>query len=144
MYKLNKIGTLLIKNYCSFILMVLCLFLNSCLKNTSVHNIHGNWNGIYKNQVIIFVFNDDKSCELRFYDGQLDEVIIMKGEFEIDYSKRPIPLSIKHIKQVEFSLHTIIRFINNDSIIISEFSKRSKLRPITFNEEKQLILKRSK
>ena len=141
---LKKICTLFLKSYYSIILMAFCISLNSCLKNSTVPNIQGNWKGMYNNQDILFIFEKDKSCEFRFYDDHSDELIILKGEFDIDYSKRPIPLSIRHIKQVEHSLHTIIRFVDTDSMIISEFSKRSKLRPLTFSEEKQLILTRTK
>lgn len=144
MSELNIIGTSFLKSYYNFILISFCIFLNGCIKDNTVPNIHGNWKGFYNNQDILFIFEEDKSCEFRFYDDHLNKLIILKGEFEIDYSKRPIPLSIRHIKQVEHSLHTIIKFIDTDSIIISEFSKRSKLRPITFSEEKQLILTRTK
>lgn len=140
---LNNIGTSFLKSYYSYILMAFCILLNGCIKNNTVPNIQGNWKGMYNNQDILFIFEKDKNCEFRFYDIHLDELIILKGEFEIDYSKRPMPLSIRHIKQVEHSLHAIIKFVDTDSMIISEFSKRSKLRPITFSEEKQLILTRT-
>ena len=62
--------------------------------------------------------------------------------YELNILKRPIPLSIHNIAQLNHPLHTIIEFISDDSIRIAEFSPKLKLRPISFVTGNELHFKR--
>ena len=124
------------------LIYLLCILFVSCSNLKNETSIYGNWQGTYQNKEISFVFNTDKTCLLKFVDKQSNIIDTYDGVYELDFSKKPIPLSIRNIPQLNNPLHTIIEFIGNDSIKIAEFSPRWRLRPISFEKGKVMNLKR--
>ena len=122
--------------------ILLCMQIVSCCNINKQADIYGNWQGTYKNKELSFIFNSDKTCLLKFVDKQSNIIDKINGNFELDLSKKPIPLSIRNIPQINHPLHTIIEFIGDDSIRIAEFSPRWRLRPISFRNGKVMSLKR--
>jgi len=88
--------------------------------------------------MISLTFNKDQTCEFIIHSDSVK----IKGNFEIDLSKYPIALSIKNIPNLDYALHTIISFKHNNELRIGDFGKRWRLRPIAFNYNKNLILKK--
>jgi hypothetical protein len=105
-------------------------------------DIYGKWFGNHDNNKIIFIFNRDNSFSLNYYNKNPNKDKLINGVFVIDYTKSPIPLSIKDISQLNHSLYTIIDFIEADSIIISYFSEQLRLRPISFSNNNIFSLTR--
>lgn len=131
------------KIYIRLVLAVLfCILFVSCGKIHTEADIQGNWQGTYEGKDILFVFNTDKTCVLKFVDKQSNTTDIINGNYELDLSKKPIPMSIRNIPQLNYPLHTIIEFIGDDSIRIADFSPRWRLRPISFSNGKVMNLVR--
>ena len=124
--------------------ILLLLYLISCNNLNIETNIHGNWKGIYNGQALLFIFKSDKTCVLTFVDKQSNAIKTITGKYELDLSKKPIPLTIRNIPQLNHPLYTIVEFINDNSMKIAEFSPKWKLRPITFEIGKIINLKRVK
>jgi hypothetical protein len=103
---------------------------------------YGSWAGVYNDHEVLFIINNDNSCVLKYYNEQSSNLETINGNFELDISKKPIPFSIRNIPQLNHQLHTIIGFIDDDSIRIAEFSSKWRLRPISFNSENTIYLKR--
>ena len=122
--------------------LLICLSVISCSDIKKETDIYGHWQGVYNGKDISFVFNADKTCVLKFIDKQANTTDTINGNYELDISKMPIPMSIRNIPQLPNPLHTIIEFINDDSIRIAEFSPRWRLRPISFSSGKVMLLKR--
>ena len=126
--------------------LIFCgLILHSC-NNEHFSNtlIYGVWQGAYDNEIIELHFNKNRTCLLIIKDKKLRRIEELTGNYVIDFSKKPIPLSIRNIPKRNFSLHTIIKLIQDDSIKIALFAKRWKLRPIAFSSGTSIILKRLK
>ena len=79
---------------------------------------------------------------LSYKDIATGSVETIKGNFEIDFSKFPIPLSVRNIPELKHSLYTIVEFVDIDSIKIANFSPRWRFRPISFNRNTSIHLKR--
>jgi hypothetical protein len=79
---------------------------------------------------------------LKYYNDQSNNLVTLNGNFEFDLTKRPIPLSIRNIPQLNHPLHTIIDFVDEDSIRMASFSSKWRLRPISFIDENTINLKR--
>ena len=122
-------------------LMILAMIF-SCSDFYRTDNIIGIWEGKHKGKNIFFVFNKDSTCTIKF-DSTLGKYVIYEGEYEINLSKKPMPLTIKKISQLPHPLHTIVSFISEKSIKITEFSKHWKLRPISFDKDKVIYLEKS-
>ena len=120
------------------IIQIFVFFNISC--NSNDLDITGQWQGIHNNQKIIIVFLNNSECKI-LIDGKNNFV---HGNYYIDFTKKPIPLTIKNIKEIDHPLHSIIKFINKNSIKMSKFSKRWKLRPTSFDQNKHFILNRIK
>ena len=126
------------------ILYTLLLMVVACNNLKTNTNISGNWTGEFKNQKLLFNFKPNQKAILIFVDTKSANADTIIGNYELDLSKKPIPLTIKNIHQFNHPLHTIIEFINKDSIKIAGFSPKWRLRPISFKIEKTLRLKRIK
>ena len=124
------------------------LFLFSVLINSSCGDlpnkpsIYGVWEGGFRGKELMFEFKSDQTCVLSFKDKASSTVEILSGNFEMNFLKRPILLSVRNIPQLNHPLHTIIEFIGNDSIRLAKFSFRWRLRPISFDRYTSLNLKR--
>lgn len=93
------------------LLFSLLLIVFSCSNLTKEHKILGYWEGSINNNKLLFVFNNDGMCRLKFFNDQSSSPMKIGGTYELDYSKKPISLSIRNIPQLTYSLHTIIEFI---------------------------------
>lgn len=122
------------------ILIVFSVF--SCTKSSCNKDIYGTWRGELQGKVLLFQFKSDQTAILSFMDIASGTVEEITGNFEVDCSKKPIPLSIRNIPQLNHPLHTIIKFSEDDSIQLVNFSPRWRLRPISFIGMTSVNLKR--
>ncbi len=123
------------------ILMLLILFVLSCNKLNTEPNIYGNWEGNYQGHELSFVFKKDSTCIYTYFDKKSNKFKTINGNYELDYTKTPIPLSIRNIPQLNHPLFTIVEFIRDDSIRIAKFSPKWRLRPISFVTENVINLR---
>jgi hypothetical protein len=102
----------------------------------------GTWEGASKEMSSVVVsFGADGTCRLE-YVNQQEEVHILTGDFEANFSKAPVPLTIRSIPQLPHPLHTIIQFKGADSLLMGSFAPRWRLRPISFSPATQILLER--
>ena len=130
-----------------FLTMMLFTLLGTLLFNSSLEvieekNIFGLWKGENNGKELMFRFENNGTCVLSFKDIASDFSRVLNGNFKIDLSKKPIPLSIINIPNINHPLHTIIEFIGDDSIKLAEFSPRWKVRPISFDRNTFIGLNR--
>ena len=133
---------MILNSYSRHILFMLLCFVVSCNNLTTDANIYGNWKGSYNDHEMSLVLKSDNTCLLKYFDKQSNKLQTISGSYELDFSKKPIPLSIRNIPQLSYQLHTIVEFISNDSIRIALFSTKWRLRPISFETGKTINLKR--
>ena len=126
----------------SLIALMLMIFLYSDILKID-DNISGNWVGNYNKNKISIEFNDDNACVIRLINKKTNKIETISGNYNLDISKNPIPISIRNIKELNYSLYGIIKFVDKDSIQISTFSTKLKLNPISFDTTKIIKLERS-
>ena len=124
----------------SVFLESLFIILVSCNNINTDTNIYGNWKGFQFDHEFSFIFKSDHTCVLEIFDKQKNKHKIINGNYELNFSKTPISLSINNIPQLNHPLCTIIEFISDDSIRIAQFSPQWRLRPITFNNNTTMVL----
>ena len=69
-----------------------------------------------------------------------DEII--SGEYDLNFTKKPIPLSLRNIPELNHPLHTIIEFIEPNLIKMADMSPKWRLRGIAFERDNYVIFKR--
>lgn len=127
------------------ILIILCVYMIiSGGKTPCPEDIIGVWRGEFQGKELLFKFESDQTCVLSFRDIASDSVEILNGNFEIDLSKKPIPLSVRNIPQLNHPLHTIVEFTGCDSTRLAYFAPRWRLRPVSFDRYRCVNLKRVK
>ena len=124
----------------NIIFIIFLLF--SCSKKYYENEIYGSWKGQYENKEMVLTFNNDRSFELGIKDLITDSNEILGGIYKLDFTKTPIPLSLRNIKELDHPLHTIIEFIGADSIRLGYFSPSWRIRNISFEKNKNFVLKR--
>ena len=127
MYKLTSRGMFV----CLFVLSTFMLV--SCGKSSLPKEIYGTWEGELQGKELIFQFKNDQTCVLTSKDRASESVERVNGNFEIDFSKKPITLSIRNISQLNHPLFTIIEFVNADSMRLADFVPSWRLRPVAFS-----------
>lgn len=102
----------------------------------------GTWEGASKElSSVVVSFGADGSWRLEYVDQQ-EEGHSLTGDFEVDFSKAPVPLTIRNIPELPHPLHTIIQFKGADSLLMGSFAPRWRLRPISFDPATQFLLAR--
>jgi len=95
------------------------------------------------NNYLKIEFKKDKKCNI--YIIRTDGTSLnFAGIYDLDTQKKPMSLSIRSIANLNHPLHTIIRYIDENTIDIMQFSSTQKLRPVIFSEENKIRLKKIK
>ena len=125
-------------------LVFLTLFVSAFLifnnYRVSQSMIIGEWIGNNKIYELSIVFIEDNTCKISIYNKHTFQGSEIYGEYEIDYSKRPIPLKIKKIKQLNHPLYSIFDLMSKDSMRFSYFSPHWKLRNINYESDSYIDL----
>jgi len=119
------------------------LFFISCDDLQYYEKIYGIWHGNFNDESLEFRFKKNNTCVLKFLDLNTGKVKIFKGNFEIQSSKNPVPLSIRNINNLDHPLYTIIEFEEINIIKLAIFSPRWRLRPISFESDNLMRLERA-
>ena len=130
--------------YVFFLAIILLIIILNSDQQFDENIIYGNWAGKLDDKELALTFNQDQTCELFINNLSVEDSLIFIGNFEIDFSKKPISLSIKNISNLDHPIHTIIEFKNKNELRLGDFAKRWRLRPITFDYNKHIILNKGK
>ncbi|HSF18742.1 MAG TPA: hypothetical protein VLK65_24675, partial [Vicinamibacteria bacterium] len=123
--------------------LLLCVVsVNSCVNAPRPENLFGVWSGETGNVLLVFRFFHDGRCEFRFEDAESGSAQLINGNMEIDFSKTPIPLTVRNIPQLTHSVHTIVEFLDDDTMRMAAFATRWRLRPIAFDPSTSMTLNR--
>ena len=128
-------------NYKPLLFYLFILSVVACTNMYKEKDLYGIWVGKNEEVEIVLKFNKDSKCEL-MYNNSGSNIIRITGDFEVDFSKKPIPLTIRRIPQLNHPLHTIIEFKEMNVIKMAKFATRWRLRPIAFNRDVEIIFKR--
>jgi len=121
-----------------FALAVLIYFSGN--ETPSEEDLYGVWQGEYQGTEVLFRFNGDRTCLLTYKNSDSGETSEMRGTFETDFSKTPIPLSIRNIPQLDHGLYTIIKFTGDGTLTVADFSTRWRARPVAFQLDSEINL----
>lgn len=105
-------------------------------------DLYGVWHGEHEGYRVTFTFRNDKTCELHFENAEKGELTVWTGNFETDFTKKPVAMSIRNIQALAHPLHTIVRFETRDQLTMAAFAPRWRLRPVSFIPERSMSLAR--
>ena len=125
-----------------WVLLSIATLVISCENIPSQSVIYGVWEGKYLKKDLKLNFNSDGTCVIKIKDETSGSVDIVNGNFIMDFSKNPIPISIRNIPQLNHPLHTIVEIVNPDLIKLGNFVPSWRVRNISFDKNKIIILKR--
>ena len=108
----------------------------------SKNNLIGHWEGKVAGKEFSLIFKEDSTCLITLFDEVSESIRQISGDYELNYAKKPISLNIKNIPELPHPLYSILHFIKNDSIKMSEFSPRWRVRPISFDYKSDILLRR--
>jgi len=133
-----------LSGFINWIFLASTIIVISCGKVPTQNDIYGVWKSEHFDKEFMFEFNSDGTCVINIKNTVSDSIEILNGNFTIDFSKKPIPLSIRNIPQLNHPLHAIVEFLGGDSIRLGNFAPRWRVRNISFEQNKSIILKRNK
>ena len=90
---------------------------------------------------VVVNFAKDGVFRMEYRDSQ-GKPGSLNGDYEADFTKTPIPLSIRNIPQLPHPLHTIIQYEGPDVLRVGRFAPRWRLRPIGFELDAEILLVR--
>ena len=115
----------------------------ACSRAHGTEDLIGRWEGESRGlSAVVVRFAKDGTFELEYRDREGTEVRFT-GDYEVDFSKTPVPLSLRNIPRLPHPLHTIIRYEAPDSLRMGRLAHRWRLRPITFEPATEILLVRS-
>jgi len=134
----------IINNKIYFFLISIVLFFSTCNNSHSINfSINGLWEGEDNNKLLKINF-DNTNCKITFINQELFTSYTISGKYNLNFSKLPATIDVTNIKEINTSLFAIIKILNNNSIKISQFSDRWKTRPISFDNNSIVLIKKIK
>ena len=127
-------------SYLVFLILVMLLVFTS--QSIDKHELYGKWAGESENYELFFEFKSNQRFKFSFNNKTLKNTKIIQGNFVVDYSKKPITLSLSGISDKLSPLHTVIKFRGNNLIFMEKFSSKEKFRPLFFSCDSNMVLKR--
>lgn len=124
--------------FTSIVVVLICIFF-SCNGIDDIA-LHGEWIGEYSDSEVYIRFEKNQNFYMTLKDSALGQIETISGKYRFDNTKRPIPITIYNISQLNHPLHAILEMVDEDSIRISIFSNRQRLRPICFSAESTINL----
>ena len=133
----------MLKGFCRALgLCALLAGVLACDRPYGPKDLVGTWEWASEEMSSVVVsFAADGRCRLEYVDPQ-GEIHRLTGDYEANFSKAPVPLSIRNVPQLPHPLHTVIQFRGPDSIRMGSFAPRWRLRPISFDPTTQILLER--
>lgn len=123
------------------IVLVFSLFLLSGIPSTlTMDELSGEWRGSFKQSTIVLRISSDGKCILRVGKELGDEMDQFTGTCRINGSKRPYEFSINNIDETLYPLHSLMLPLNKQSIQMTEFSSKWRVRALNFNTDNTIIL----
>ena len=101
-------------------------------------NLIGEWVYEGDEKKLILDFIPNKKIIITILSDK--DTMFVNGNLSVNFKKDPYTLSITKIAGVNYSLHTIFSFLNDNEMIICNFSKNWRLRPINFLETSKIKL----
>jgi hypothetical protein len=102
--------------------------------------LYGVWSGELEGRQLTMAVKPDGTCTISFKDQASGAVETLSGTFETDFSKRPVPLSIRNIPSLDHPLHTILEFSGRKTIRMAPYARRWRLRPVWFDTNRSVTL----
>ena len=123
------------------IIFILCFLISSLFlliyfsNKNEVDNsfFEGEWSKDFKNHVFEIKFRKNDECTITLYYKNNKKIEKYDGSCFIDLEKKPFALDIIKIKNHK-SIHTSLKIINENKILINSFSEIPKLRNLLINE----------
>lgn len=121
--------------FISFVLFLfLFLLIDYSNKNKIDHSFfEGEWSKDFNNVIFNIKISKNKECTLKFYYS--DSMVTNKynGICLISLEKKPFTLDIIKIENHD-SIHSSLKVINKNEILLNNFTKIPKLRKLLINE----------
>ena len=122
------------------IVLIIASILVSIIPSTlSSGELSGEWRGSFKRSTIVLRIKPDGKCILRVGDDVSGEIEQFTGTCRIDGSKRPYGFSITNIDETLYPLHSLMLPLNSETIQMTEFSSKWRLRALSFNQDNTII-----
>lgn len=106
------------------------------------NDLYGEWIGEYSASDIYIKLDKNQDFYMTLTDENSGQIETISGKFRLDMTKRPIPITIYNISELNHPLHAILEFVDKDCFNLSIFANRERLRPISFNAESTITLRR--
>ena len=121
--------------------LLIIIFISCSQKTRSKENI--DLNGMWEaDNVYTITFKPNENFEISFDDKKAKNTF--KGKFSVRNFNNIKILDLKKIEKFNGSLFGIFKFLDFNTIKISKFSNFIKTRPVSFEKDNYLILKRKK
>ena len=128
--------------YCFLVVMISVIIFSCNNKIYKKKDLIGEWEGNDNGNTMKIIFGDGPKLKVEYLSMDSVNSFIITGNYDINFSKYPILFSIKKINELNDDLFSIIKFKNYNIIEISKFSKRWRLRPVSFERGNYISLNR--
>ena len=123
-----------------FLVWVIIIMLSGC-NYSEQKNIYGNWEGKVFDNSAHFMFNHDSTCTIKVFTNNGSKPFEINGLFDVNFYKNPSTINITNIEEQDYNLYSIFE-LDNNLLSIAYFSTKWKLRPISFQPQKTMLLER--
>ncbi len=123
---------------CVWLIILSFIILEAQEKN----GIIGEWVELENNNKFTFYFMGGNRFEIIINNNDGERYSTHKGNYFIDNKKLPNTIDLRNISNYTGPLFGILKIIDSNTIQISKFSNKWRLRPLSFDENTTLLFHR--
>ena len=124
----------------SFVWLIICSFI--IVEAQEYNGLVGEWVVSKNDNKFTFHFMDGNRLEIVIKSNDGESYITHKGNYFIDNKKLPNTIDLRNISNYTGPLFGILKIIDSNTIWISKFSNKWRLRPISFDKNSTLLFHR--
>jgi hypothetical protein len=124
----------------SFVWLIICSFI--IIEAQENNGLVGEWVELINDNEFTFYFMEENRLEIVINSNDGESYITHKGNYFIDNKKLPNTIDLRNISNYTGPLFGILKIIDSNTIQISKFSNKWRLRPLSFDKNTTLIFHR--
>ena len=127
------------KNLLFIIFLISLRIITSSDKITGTE-LYGSWIGNLDDKELKIDFDQHNNIKINYFDADSNHTIY--GKYEINFLKKPMPLKLYNIDELDNSVYSSVMFLSSEELFLSKFSSSWKTRPLMLDNQNSIFLKK--
>ena len=122
------------------IIILISLYIITNSDKISDTDLYGSWVGNLDDKELKIDFDQHSNIKINYFNADSNYTIY--GKYEINFLKKPMPLKLYDIDELDNSFYSSVMFLSSKELFLSKFSSSWKTRPLMLDNQNSIFFKK--